>query len=64
MPIHVAPCEGLESAAAANHDKSENKDSLLALEQLRSLLYERNHLRARLIELNAELETISDKSEE
>ncbi|KAM7535949.1 hypothetical protein Aperf_G00000101816 [Anoplocephala perfoliata] len=65
MPLHVAPCEGLESAApVVDRGELEKQDSLLALEQLRSLLYERNHLRARLMELNAGLEAISDNIEE
>ncbi|KAM3181190.1 hypothetical protein ACTXT7_014851 [Hymenolepis weldensis] len=64
MPLHLGPCEGLESAATANKDGSEKPDSILALEQLRSLLCERNHLRARLMELSAGLEAISDKPDE
>lgn len=63
MPLHLGPCEGLESVATANKDGSEKPDSLLALEQLRSLLCERNHLRARLMELSAGLEAISDKAD-
>ncbi|VDN99982.1 unnamed protein product [Rodentolepis nana] len=64
MPLHLGPCEGLESIATANKGDSEKLDSLLALEQFRSLLYERNHLRARLIELRAGFEAISNKDEE
>nr|CDS32092.2 RILP protein 1 [Hymenolepis microstoma] len=64
MPLHLGPCEGLESVATTNKGGSEEPDSLLALEQFRSLLYERNHLRARLMELRAGFEAISDKGED
>lgn len=60
MPLHVAPGEGMESVASVP-DRMEEQDSLLALEQLRGLLYERNHLRCRLIELNAGLEVIGEE---
>ncbi|VDK36893.1 unnamed protein product [Taenia asiatica] len=62
MPLHVAPGEGMESVASVS-DRMEEQDSLLALEQLRGLLYERNHLRCRLIELNAGLEAIGEEGE-
>ncbi|CDI97465.1 RILP protein 1 [Echinococcus multilocularis] len=63
MPLHVAPGEGMEAVANAR-DRMEEQDSLLALEQLRGLLYERNRLRCRFIELNAGLEAIMDRGEE
>ncbi|KAH9285027.1 RILP-like protein 1 [Echinococcus granulosus] len=63
MPLHVAPGEGMEAVANVR-DRMEERDSLLALEQLRSLLYERNRLRCRFIELNAGLEAIMDRGEE
>lgn len=62
MPLHVAPGEGLESAVVGVGDlkeENEEKDNLLALEQLRSLLYERNSLRCQLVELKAGLAAVS-----
>ena len=63
----MAPGEGLESAGLGVGDlkeASEERDNLLALEQLRSLLYERNSLRCQLIELKAGLAAASDAGDE
>ncbi|VDD81782.1 unnamed protein product [Mesocestoides corti] len=62
MPLHIAPGQGLESAETTR-DRVD-QDSLLALEQLRNLLYKRNNLRCRLIELKASLDAISKKAKE
>ncbi len=63
MPLHMAPGQGLESAET-KQEKVGQVDSLLALEQLRALLYRRNDLRCRLIELEASLEALGDSEEQ
>lgn len=64
MPLHFAPGQGLESAEtrtiAANPDQM---DSILVLEQIRSLLFKRNDIRCRIMELKANLETSGEDSE-
>ncbi|KAG5441813.1 RILP-like protein [Clonorchis sinensis] len=68
--LHISPNQGVESAMCvkdiswpAPWDVGQNKltsdtDGLVTLEELRHLLYERNELRCRLIELEQELEIL------
>nr|VZH92770.1 unnamed protein product [Spirometra erinaceieuropaei] len=63
MPLHISPCQGAESVETAS-GTAYPEDSLLSLEELRSLFYERNELRCRLIELEATLQLAAKEENE
>ncbi|VDL88527.1 unnamed protein product [Schistocephalus solidus] len=60
MPLHISPCQGAEAVETAS-GTAYPEDSLLSLEELRSLFYERNELRCRLIELEATLQLAAEE---
>lgn len=63
MPLHISPCQGAEAVETAS-GTAYPEDSLLSLEELRSLFYERNELRCRLIELEATLQLAAEEENE
>lgn len=61
--LHLSPCQGVESVVPemvneAGTSGRADSEGVVSLEELRHLLYERNELRCRLVELEGELEVL------